>query len=611
MLAAMRAAVWSSLVVLVAGSPLAAQPAERETVFGEVRTLDREPWGAATVVLRSRPVPHLDLGELDTVVTTTDGRGRFRAHVLPWREYTVWCRSEPDASGAYRATDPAEHVTARSGVALREAKQARRAGRVLLDGLEPWKHRAPFSYRLASAVEHEPEARGDVDADGCVRVPPMPGASARLEILGRGEFPICAVALSLDALPERASIPAPVRVRIEVTAGSEAAFPGGTYHIAWRGRLPQVAVIDPSGKAEVEVAAGAKSWEYVLVAHGLAPGLPGPSPMGTAGPWVGQMVAGAKLRGRLLIARGIPAAGFELWVRDGRYTIRPDTHAVGVFDRVVTTDAEGRFAITASHCASLCALIPAAALAKLPQAWRGGGVHPLAWLGEFADDGDVDIGDLVLTESLWLAHVKLGTPDGAPVIGGCLTFESSTGGGIGRPVVRTDRRGEARLLLPKNDLAVIAWHDDAWCVQRARAHGGSGDVVDWRMQLAPPRFLDGTVRDVAGQVVANQRVLLWLDHQQPAELLEPVPPAVVQGTFRLEFLDRFEANRLQNLVIGELMRRQVHTDASGRFRFSLPHVACTLRLGPHEFGRAPNVPRDKEVVVPFTGTTVEGIEVAR
>ena len=321
----------------------------------------------------------------------------------------------------------------------------------------------------------------------------------------------------------------------------------------------------------------------------------------TEAAWSGKLVAGSPLRGRLLIREGVPAANWPLWLHSGSYNITKKSHFVGGFDLLLRTDAQGYFATPGAMYAVTLWTVPAEAdRDKLPEAWRGG-VHPLLCVAHHAthDGNAVDLGDLVLADILWLAELRVTHADGRPAIGAQIGF-GPVRGGVQPTDVWTDRKGQARVLLPIEDLALVATCDDAWAVQRFTVEGKGPGSLALALRLGEPRHLSGRLLDGSGP---GARIIAWADHGRRAALNEACLEEVGNESLRLRPLDGFEANTLQNLIINGLNRFDVRTDAEGRFRLSIPNATLTFQVGEQIKGRVV-----RPVQVECNGGSIEGVE---
>ena len=586
------------LAALVSEAPLCAQ-AERENAFGTVQRADGSPWSGARVILRSRPVALLELGAVDTIETATDERGRFRAGLLPWRSYTAWACGDADANGRYAATNVVQGVVARSPVQLTEGKTARWSGTLAIEGLERWKDLAPFRFLLASKVQHEPEQGGVVGERGEIAIPKVPGDRARLELLGRGDVPIHAQELELAALPRVVQVPEPSERPFAVLTQDGNPVGAARYVATWRGRAFEVGRLDGEGKGVLRLPATCSDADYRLLSAGSAPAILIREDGDAA--WSGKLVHGSRRRGRLMIRDGVPAANWPLWLNSGSYNITKKSHFVGSFDLLLHTDAQGRFATPDAVYAVTLWTVPAEAdRDKLPEAWRGG-VHPLLCVAHHAaqDGKDVDLGDLVLADRLWLAELCVTHADGRPAIGAQVGFGPARGG-VQPTDVWTDRKGQARVLLPIEDLTLVATCDDAWGVQGFTVEGKGPGSLPLAVRLCEPRYLSGRLMDVTAP---GARIRLWAEHVKPAVMNESGLEGARGENLQLLPGDKFEPYSLQNLINGGLNRFEVRTDAEGRFRFPIPNATLTFQVGEQIKGSVV-----RPVQVEHDGKSIEGVE---
>lgn len=564
------------LLVSCAALPALPQSGERQLVFGEVRTITGAPWVGARVVLRSRLFPALDDagGAADRIDIVSDERGRFRAGVLPGRTYTVWASGPSGADDSFRTTGVRENVLPHAAVVLRELRRLRRAGSLHWKGLEAWKKYGPFKCRIAPRVDHVPEVVVAIGADASMAVPPLPGDKARIELYGQNDRPIWTVEQPLDPWPATLELPPPQAVVLRPKLRDQP-WPGGRFVATWRGRVWPVANVPEIRGATVELPAGARPWDYRLLVRGMAPAILGPT--GEPGEWTGRLVAGSTLTGQLCIRREVPAAGWQLVVRHGSYTIQPGTSWVGSFDEVLVTDERGRFALPPTAGPTVWAVLRDSDRARWPEAWRGG-VQSAVWLPpDSLPKGDADL-TIVLDRELFVADLRVLRSDGAPAMGAHLTFASGPPGPPPRTTIVTDRGGRARVLLPRGDLAVVARNGDEWRILRLLTEGTTERAVPLVLELEPPMYVAGVLENTAGRPAPQVRINLWPHLEPPRlELLGDPPPVVSQGAFTIEHTLDFDANRLRNLVVGELNRQPIVTSDDGRFRCAMPRLTGSLQ----------------------------------
>jgi hypothetical protein len=168
-------------------APLERPSPERQILHGVVLTETGVPWPDAEVELLHRSHPQLlDARHLDIVRARSDDRGRFRAEVLPGREYGAWAWDSGETAWTYRTTSFTNGLFAGSVVRLRRRDAVMHRRRIQLSGADHWKHRLPLSFELLDTWTRPIlQIKVPLQSDDTLLLPPTPTGFAKLLVRGR------------------------------------------------------------------------------------------------------------------------------------------------------------------------------------------------------------------------------------------------------------------------------------------------------------------------------------------------------------------------------------------------------------------------------------------
>ncbi|MFQ5504025.1 MAG: carboxypeptidase-like regulatory domain-containing protein, partial [Planctomycetota bacterium] len=318
---------------LVAGTPQE-KTLRRERLVGRIRDLAQQPWPGARVFLMSRPVPGLDrVGDADEVETKTDGRGRFRAMLLPGRSYTAWAAGAAE-TGRYRRTRTVENVHAGRPVRLEEADEAGIRSRCRISGREAWGEGLRFELVVDTENRHvlavKPDARGELE------FPMLPEGRLFLEMYGSEGIPLFGTELSGSIETREIPLPTPCSVLVRVLdRGGRAVAGANIYRQTRQGRVWQrIAVSGADGFASILLPGARSSGDgTVRVRAALRADSPAHA-LGRIATSVGlqthrdlsklrasrqpditlRLWPGLSVKGRILVDESRPAAGLPLLV---------------------------------------------------------------------------------------------------------------------------------------------------------------------------------------------------------------------------------------------------------------------------------------------------------
>lgn len=581
----------------------------RAKAFGIVRTADGRPWPGAMVHLFSRCVPSIEgAGGVDEIVVRSDGRGRFRAHVLTGRPYTTWARGVP-RKGRYRVTGVVENVFPSVPVILREVGLAP-VLRVAVHGLDAWRDHGPLRCRLVAETGNVLVRELALDAHGTGVAPPMPLEKVWLEVLGRDGFPVARRRIALAGKPgSTVSVSVPRPVSIGFVARDIATEKGlGGVELCRRmgGRLLGLGRTEQDGYARITVPADvltpAGVRTLIVRRSGYGPGgvRRGPERK-RSGAWppirgrapidlYTHLAAGKDTKARFLLGPERPAAGLPILVAGwGTHFETSNRRFSCTYRDVLHTDEQGRVTIPGAfsgYPAVVHAVLTERHLAALPRAWRAR-LHPVVH-HVILPDGS---GRERTVDLLELCPVDLAVTaaDGAPAAHAVVTVLLAGTGHPGllpddlRDVI-ADRAGRVRLLLPPGDERTLSIrYRDSWTVGRLAVRRVAGDErpAQLRVRLREPRLVAGRVVDARGRALAGVDLRIYPyylgnlsfpeDEATPQDLAGKGRNAAVLGALRdPRWFYAFAARVGLNV--------RVRTDAEGRFRFIVPAVPMTYRI---------------------------------
>lgn len=599
-----------ALAVLLAALPIpcAQQPAGpaadiRGRAFGLVRDREGKPWASAQVTLLSRPLPSIEqVGSEDRIEVVTDDRGRFRANVLPNRPYSVWAIQS--TGDVYRHTDIAENVFPNVAVILEEAGDPRPTVRLTVQGMEAWENAGPLRFQVVGSAINRTIEELSLDNNGELLIPPLAGPSNMIEVYSAGGQPLLEHLVSLRATDTRAlSIPPPFPILVEVKDKA------GTKPLAGTRILQRVrqgwAVVAETGADGIAVLNlpleraedGRAIWVHrVLMAEAddYSPGSlitvkmdlgrdKDPAILRAAGQvdaYAGLELA-PMLRGRVLLASGVPAAHTDLVVY-GRYaSFREGSSTAGPLIQFSKTDGEGRFATPSPVTTDgfrLCAVLNEVQLIEL----FGHGQqipHPLALLAH--DSQRVSpggtLGELRI-DRLCPLDITVTHEDRTPAPHAVLAYaEHLDRNSQDLPPCNfvADRHGRQRILIPTTDeLLVGALHEGAGQVLSTEltANGGLEMPLTLDVVLRPPQKIQGRVFISTGDPLPGAEISCF-----PSYLSRPStrtvranvrPPAAGTNTLRIVGDNQWEANWA--LTSQLLLLMTANSDENGDFFLSVP-----------------------------------------
>lgn len=387
-------ALWALLVVSDQAACARQQPELRVKALGAVRTVDGTPWEGADVVLFSRPIAeHSEIGVAGRVTARTDADGKFRARILPCRDYVVWAYGARTAAGQ-RVTEVAERVVADRPVILHERADPAPDRVLRLAGCEDWKANAPLHVVVEDDLRHAPRYELAVGPSGRVALPLLVGDHAWVEVFGRvpaGTLPIRRYRVALDTAEITVNLPR----RFEQRHVALNVPDGGTARVLFElgRRYYHMGTVDGHGHAVLPRGKGGEGLAPRPVAEvdgrrsGYFYDLRGVLERGTEPPEgttredrLVVLGPGSDLVGRVLGVGGRPLHDVVIW--RSRYL------AAGIgghgpyafFHRTVTTDARGDFALPGDRgetARGLSVVLRPEHEQLLPEPLRGGAVPRL------------------------------------------------------------------------------------------------------------------------------------------------------------------------------------------------------------------------------------------
>jgi hypothetical protein len=541
---------------------LAAQ-APREPLRGSAVLADGGPWTNATVCMLGRPLANDErLGAPDRLAGSADDKGRFTLHLLAGRQYTAWA-IEDLGNGRYRASFPVDRVV--GGQPLELVADAPRTQQTLkVTGLAPWRQRDKVVARLLSSTQNLVVAEQELAGDSWV-LPPMPGRSARLEVLcgTRPLFPWPAVVDLTAAALEPYAVPAPRAVHLRVVDGGQQPVAGAVLALrSWdpsalgRELDTQIARTDRKGDAMVELPLKAGAIDWVNFALGVRAA--GFAPVG----WIHRLQVPAAHDALhdppCAVVALRPGTRHALRVHRGAEPLAIDALAITLCDtvgengfpreagRLVHTANDGRVDLDRGTDSGIVVLAAVADLGLEPPK-TAGPLHAIALVASIDAGEQRPIVDADVEALRPLALVVQGV-DGAPAADA--QFALVRGGDQPEAVLRggTDRVGRAAVLTPPDvQLAVVAWSEHGWAVlegarsgaqsaaQSGAASGGERPLV---LRLSAATSIDGSVKGKDGA---------------------PVPFAEVQ-------YDLAGTGAVPQLFAAAVGRLEIAVDRAGRFR---------------------------------------------
>lgn len=437
-----------ALVGAALAASVAAQapgPSVRQWITGKVMRADGRPWPDAAVQLHSlswRTPPSAEF--LDHVTVTTNAAGRFRAQVLPGRDYDVWCTS-PVVDDRYTTTDVVAGASAGTPVELREAARENVAVAVQLHGHAEWAARGPLTAEVFCMLTNRLDVPCGALADGRVALPPVPQAITFFRVrdrdgidIGSGRIPLRSdlrdaqlAGGAPDPNPDNMSrqfarfvtkgrhetevhLPPPVPFDVVVRCDGKAA---ANVLLTWSDRCDHRpwGKTDADGVARLFVpAAWGKAGEGFLrylslyaqgpgvaTVHAYASDLDARASDKGPGRWEVGLPAGTTLRGRLWWRDGRPAAGVPVLVHTGLPRgVGGRGASYGGSPLCHRTDGEGRFVVPGRVGYlgfQLSTFLGESHLRELPPSPVPYAPAIVLAAGDDANaGGDQDLGDLVL-----------------------------------------------------------------------------------------------------------------------------------------------------------------------------------------------------------------------
>jgi hypothetical protein len=535
-----RIFVVSCLFASAAVPQSAPADAGREKLLGQTLSQDGKPWPGATVRLLFRPIADReDFGATDLVEVKSDANGQFKAALLPCCAYTAYA-FEPGGDAGTWFSAVQDGVLGGVHLVLRREGSPRLPRPVCVTGIEAWtKVGQSVSVWAVSAITHRQATPVALDGEGRGTVPPQPGGTFTLEIVGSGGLPIVERRLTdRDVVaPAPLQLPPPLRVRATVRCEGDPGepIPGATVWVvaATGRRSAPVGTTDAAGRCELLLpgslepgAPGSLHFERELQAD--APGFAITSTRVTTAPENETWLAKEQLRevvlvarkgyaaaGRVLGADGKPLAGLPLLLTCGGSIRITENSRRGfqVWPRLVTTAADGTFTLPSldPDCPfQLLAEARAPGLLGMPGSRPVAGFPPtpLAVLARAADQaGNTmalgDLGPAAVAPIL----VEVRSAEGPPARNARLEwlanprfFEPTE-----LPALYADQRGRAAMLLPAGKVTLLASSGIGQvCFQTIEP--GAGATAPVVFKLEPALSVRGKVIDSDGKPVAGATV---------------------------------------------------------------------------------------------------------
>jgi hypothetical protein len=525
----------------------------REPLRGSAITAAGAAWSGATVHLLSRPLPGDErFGIADEITATTDDKGRFLVSLLPGRFYLAWA-SETLADGRVLTAWPVEDVIA--GRPLELIADVPRAPMVAkLEGAAAWRARGKLVATVMSATSPAIVIACDV-ADDSLRLPPLPGRRARVQITCDG-LPLFQWPDTIDLTASEAAQPrlkAPRDVRIRVVDDKQAPVPGvvlalGTLAVDGAEERPiecTVGTTDAAGDAVVTLPLGAGKFGWVgyrlaLTSPGFAPvrkidrfevavdhDASKPEPAMTLKLTSGEQHVVRCARGDRPIV--------------GPFVVRTRAGSIGQSwdpqptNRLVQADAQGCVELLRVTGVPAMLLAPTGALGlTVPP---GSPLHPVALLGcvapnEAAPRLEFDAAKL---RTLGIQVVDAaGTPVAAAHLAVLLPSAREPLRALAD--IGTDRSGRAAVLLPPGlPVLLVAWTEAGSAVVPVADDGDTDKPIV--VCLAEAKSLPGKVIDKNGKPVPFARVEVYVSGGKLAALGAGIgivhATTARDGTFRL------------------------------------------------------------------------------
>ncbi len=513
----------------------------------------------------------LDASE-DVLALRADEEGRFRAHVLAGRTYSVWA-STKTATGA-RITDLVAHARAGAPIRLRE-QEPFVAAKIRVDGFDAWRDKAELRFHVvvlgSSAVATGPLR---LDDDGCFELPALPPGRTFLKIV---DATGC-VALPQTRLPATSvTLLSPLTVRYRVVDRDDARPVVNATLLRlddvdrrWR----EIGKTDEKGSCTV-LDAGPCDWGEAVFVHAAGYREVASVKAGTRGDDGNpitevklELVKAAPIRGRLFLSKDVAAKRIPLILG-----------AAGVFEngyvggnrRAISTTVDGSFALPRpgyldepgplSQFSVFAALGPDE-VELVDRETRDQGIDeskrsplypyvPLVFqtLSKDPEPG-IDLGTVCISDCTRV-DLTATTTDRRPARFASVylnVMDAGNGDAAWLPASAvTDSRGRLSILLPpKRWIVGVSGNRETFVSDLDLSAAEKSQRIALRCDLQAPRLVTGIVFDADEEPVANA-VVRWQRKSTDA---------------------RYGLGHVL-----EAMGRIVRSDAAGRFRLAVPR-AC-------------------------------------
>ena len=613
-MSSIRTSVLLTLAVLVSSFVANSQEPQdpyktlRARTFGEVRDLAGKPWVSVKVMLVSQPIPMLDGSDsADVVEAVTDERGKFRAAVLRHRLYSAWAMAKAD-NDTHRVTNIEENVAVGVWSKLQEVKS--RAFRTTLNirNLDEWPDRMPVRIQVLNEAKNKRRVPVKLDADNKVTLPPMPGRSCTVEVFGKNGGILFSDSVSFPRTnrPRRLSLGKKREYLVAVRDGRTGkGVPRATIYWSVRGHFHPIGKSDKDGVAKVELSELPAPQMMFASAKGFAISQvrTGKMRLTKANGWKPlrekvtivahtNMSAGVRVTGEIRIG-GKPAKNVVLFQRgQSLFWDHQAVHYIGYFQRVIRTDAAGRFAVDASSskrfgAMSIDAILTSANILQLPKSWHRqvtARVHDVVELTDAIADSKHELEPIDLTRfcpvMLEVAeHTGLPASKVEVSLGSTAWMNSYYMPGS---EAETDRSGRLCMLVrPTEEMILALSKEGSIFAKRLHVRSGLDDysLAFLRVKLKKPWSISGKAISKKGKPVAKMPLYCYMSWQATPQVDEEVGCAKIRGVGNGAAFGDLGPTEFRS-SIGRLLNRAkpTITNKKGEFRIVVPPIPMKWQI---------------------------------